>query len=277
MKKSFYYICTISLAMLWSCGSSPSEYQGNPSDTSDVIINDSTEMVQKDIELVPLDDSPEFNDAILEWNQPLDGQVLPSGEVAFQYNIKNYKLSAPTTEGTCAQHCANSDKGQHIHLILNNQPYLAKYETSFKEKLEDGHYVALSFLSRSYHESIKHYQAYQLCQFDVGKKTKEKVDLTQPMMFYSRPKGEYKGKDTESILLDFYVVNTQLSATGNKVRATINGKLFTLDTWKPFLIKNLPAGTATIKLELVDVAGNVIPGPYNTVERTITVVPTTGV
>lgn len=277
MKKSFIYISGLSLALLWSCGGTPSEFQGNPSDTTNLEINDSTSVAQKDIELVPLEDSPEFNDAILEWNQPLDGQLLPSGEVAFQYNIKNYKLSAPTTEGTCATHCANSDKGQHIHLILNNQPYLAKYETSFKEKLEDGHYVALSFLSRSYHESIKHYEAYQLCQFDVGKKKGEKVDITQPMMFYSRPKGEYKGKDTESVLLDFYIVNTTLSATGNKVRATINGKMFTIDTWKPFLIKNLPAGTATIKLELVDVAGNVIAGPYNSVERTITIVPTAGV
>lgn len=269
------FIC-MSLLAWTSCDSQPKEFQGTPSDTTDVILNDSTALGA--IELVPLEDSPEFADAQLDLNQPLDNQVLNGGsDIAFSYTLKNYTLTAPTTEGSCAQHCANSDKGQHIHLILNNEPYLAKYETSFKESLKEGHYVALSFLSRSYHESLKHYGAYQLCQFDVGKKTGDKVDLTQPHLFYSRPKGEYKGKDTESILLDFFLVNTTLSPTGNKVRVTINDTLFILDQWKAYLIKNLPEGSHTIQLELIDEAGNVIPGPYNSVKRNIEVRKNSGV
>ena len=95
-------------------------------------------------------------------------------------------------------------------------------------------------------------------------------DLKAPHMFYSRPKGEYVGKDTEKIMLDFYLVNTDLSTTGNKVRATINGTEFMLDRWLPYIIEGLPMGEVTIKLELLDNNGAVLPGPYNTVERKIT-------
>ena len=98
-------------------------------------------------------------------------------------------------------------------------------------------------------------------------------DLSAPHMFYSRPKGEYVGKDTEQVMLDFYLVNTTLSPTGNKVRATINGTEFMLDRWLPYIIQGLPMGENTIQLELVDNSGNVLPGPYNSVTRTFTLKP----
>lgn len=257
------------LATLLSCESTPKEVPTDSTDTTDVIINDSTSL-GKVLELIPLKDSPEFGDAILELNSPAEGTVSKSNDVAFSYEIKNYQLAKPTVEGSCAISCANSDKGQHIHLILNNQPYLAKYESSFTENLPDGHYVALSFLSRSYHESLKHFGASDVRQFTVGKAKPEKVDLTKPMLFYSRPKGEYKGKDTANVLLDFFLANTTLSETGNKVRATVNGKSFLITDWRGYILKGLPLGESTIKLELLDASENPIPGKYNVVERKIT-------
>lgn len=90
-------------------------------------------------------------------------------------------------------------------------------------------------------------------------------------MFYSRPKGEYVGpQETGKVMLDFYLVNTDLSPEGNKVRATINGSEFMLDRWLPYIIEGLPMGESTIKLELLGKDGNLLPGPYNSVERTIT-------
>lgn len=270
MKKVIFSIFV--LASLTSCDTTPKEQPNeNMIDTSGVI-NDSTSIgnVSKELELVPLSDSPEFGDAILELNTPAEGAVLKSNDVNFAYEIKNYQLAKPTVEGSCAISCANSDKGQHIHLILNNQPYLAKYEAAFTENLPDGHYLALSFLSRSYHESLKHFGASDVRQFTVGKATNEKLDLTKPMLFYSRPKGEYKGKDTENVLLDFFLANTVLSETGNRVRATINGKSFIITDWRGYVLKGLPLGESTIKLELLDAAEKAIPGKYNVVERTIT-------
>lgn len=257
------------VALLASCETTPKEAPQNTIDSSDVTINDSTSL-GKVLELIPLDDSPEFSDAILELNKPSEGNISKTNEVAFSYEIKNYQLTKPTTEGSCAINCSNSDKGQHIHLILNNAPYLAKYETNFTEKLEDGNYIALSFLSRSYHESLKHFGASDLRQFTVGKAKPEKVDLTKPMLFYSRPKGEYKGKDTANVLLDFFLANTTLSTTGNKVRATVNGTDFLITDWKGYVLKGLPLGESTIKLELIDSTDQAIPGKYNVVERTIT-------
>ena len=138
--------------------------------------------------------------------------------------------------------------------------------------MEDGHHVILSFLSRSFHESLKHQTAYDLRVITVGNTTAEQnFDATAQHMFYSRPKGEYKGpEETQKVMLDFYLVNTTLSPEGNKVRATINGTEFMLDTWLPYIIEGLPMGETTIKLELVDNSGNVIEGPFNTVERKIT-------
>ena len=70
--------------------------------------------------------------------------------------------------------------------------------------------------------------------------------------------------------MDFFVLNTKLSKEGNKVRAKINGTEFTITEWVPHVIKGLPMGEITIQLELVDEAGNVIPGPFNKVTRKIT-------
>ena len=75
------------------------------------------------------------------------------------------------------------------------------------------------------------------------------------------------------IMLDFYLVNTTLEAGGNRVRATINGTEFMLDKWLPYMMEGLPAGENTVKLELVDASGTMIPGPFNSVTRTFTVAP----
>jgi len=159
--------------------------------------------------------------------------------VHFNYELKDYELGSQTADAS-SKVCANSAKGQHIHLILNNMPYEAWYIPTVSKKLTEGHYVAMSFLSRSYHESIKNPSAFVLKQFNIGKNAGTKVDdinLEQPLLFYSRPKGEYVGADTKKILLDFYVLNVELNTNGYKVRATINGKEFIINNWKPNYIE----------------------------------------
>ena len=202
---------------------------------------------------------------------------LKKGEKAsFEYEVKNYELTQQTA-GHEACNCNNSSKGQHIHLILNNKPYKALYKPEFDTALKPGHYLAVSFLSRSFHESVKNKNAYQVEQFNVldkkgNDKGKEKeVDVSKPMLVYSRPKGEYSGKDAENVLLDFYLLNTDLSEAGNKVVATVNGQKFTLTKWTGYAIKGLKEGKNTIKLQLVNKDGKTIPGPYNSVERKITI------
>jgi hypothetical protein len=88
--------------------------------------------------------------------------------------------------------------------------------------------------------------------------------------FYSRPKGKYVGEDTKKLLLDFYLINTEISEQGNKVRATIEDTEFIIDEWVPYYIEGLPKGEITIKLELINSNGDLIETRFNPSIRTIT-------
>lgn len=251
---------------LYSCSSqlkdntettTPEVVQENPFSKNGITLIESTE------------DIP-FHDAMIEMNLPSQNTQLNPGPIEFAFNVKNYVLGNQTPDAT-SKKCANAAKGQHIHLILNNEPYTAHYESQFNQELNEGNYVALAFLSRSYHMSIKHYEAFVLRQFSIGSPAeKSTFDEAAQHLFYSRPKGEYTGEDTKRIMLDFYLVNTALSPEGNKVKATINGTEFMISKWVPYFIEGLPMGENTFKLELINKEGNIIEGPFNTVERTIT-------
>ena len=263
MKKPILLISLFSAAFLFACDG------GNRTEESEAV-EVVTEPEAVEIVLSPMVETPEFQDAILEQLEPEDGADLPAGPVTFQYNVKNYELT-DMTEAMHTDMIANSNKGQHIHLILNNRPYDAVYETTYEKELEPGHYVELSFLSRSFHMSLKHPEAYVLRQFTVGEGVEEdvEVDLNDPHMFYSRPKGTYTGAQTDRIMLDFFLVNTELSEDGNKVRATINDQEFLLTEWQPYALEGLPMGENVIKLELLDENNELVESPFNPVTRTI--------
>lgn len=230
-------------------------------------------MEKNGLRLTSIDDSPKYPEARLQQVEPQNNANIQSGPVPFNYNITNYELTKQTPDADHKEH-ANSQQGQHIHNIVDNEPYTAHYDTQFTKDIPEGNHVVLSFLSRSYHESLKHQGAYELVTFNVGRPAEANTfDRNGQHMFYSRPKGEYTGDDTRKVMLDFYLVNTDLSPNGNKVRATINGTDFMLEHWVPYSIEGLPMGENTIRLELLDQNGNVVPGPYNTVERTITLKP----
>ena len=215
----------------------------------------------KKITLSKLEGSPPYlNAKISSASITLDDD----NEYAFSFDISDYELGAQTIN-TFENQLANSGKGQHIHFIVNNGPYSAHYTNNFKKKLKNGNNVILAFLSRSYHESVKNPNAYVLTQ--IGE---EKVDLNSEFLFYSRPKGTYKGKDTEKLLLDFYLINTTISPEGNKVKATINNTEFIITEWAPYYLQGLPKGDVKIKLELVNSEGELIDSPFNPSIRNVT-------
>ncbi|GAB3825871.1 hypothetical protein GCM10028895_36000 [Pontibacter rugosus] len=230
-------------------------------------------MSKNGLRVFAFDDSQKYPESQLRLNTPPAGSVVEPGPVEFNYTLSNYQLTRMTPHSN-ADHMANSQEGQHIHNIVDNEPYTAHYQTDFTKELAEGEHVILSFLSRSYHESLKHKGAYDVRKVTAGRPaTSLNIDLGAPNMFYSRPKGEYVGDDTEQVMLDFYLINTDLSTAGNRVRATINGTEFILDRWLPYVMEGLPMGENTIKLELIDKNGNVLPGPYNSVTRTFTLKP----
>jgi len=222
------------------------------------------------ISLEKLQGSPAYKDAVLQIDRSKIAKITEGGEIDFEFTVNDYDLKAQT-EGPNAQLLANSGKGQHIHFILNNQPYSAHYEAKFKKEIPNGVHHLVAFLSRSYHESVKNENSVVVQKLEVGPNAEDTIglDMEAPTLIYSRPKGTYKGKDAENLLLDFFVLNTVLSENGNKVRATINGKEFIITEWVPHIIKGLPKGEVTIKLELIDVENNLIAGPFNQVTRKV--------
>ncbi len=223
------------------------------------------------ITMEKLEGSAEFPGASLALTKPTETKMSAAGEVDFAFKVGDYTLGTQTDSPVKAM-LANSDKGQHIHFILDNDPYSAHYEPDFKKEIPAGTHYMVAFLSRSYHESVKNSNSFVAKKLVVGDAGMDNmnVDLDKPTMIYSRPKGEYSGADTENLLLDFFLLNTTLSENGNKVRATINGKEFMITEWAPQVIKGLPKGEVTVKLELLDSNGTLIPGGFNEVTRTVT-------
>ena len=282
MKRPLWLLCstTVTLALLASCETSKpatdvSATAGSNTPGATRTAASGESMESNGIRLTPFGDSPKFPEAQMQLRAPISGATLPSGDVAFNYQITNFQLTKMSGGPNMTQ-MANSMKGQHIHNIVDNQPYTAHYDTKFSKAIPDGQHVVLSFLSRSYHESLKHRGAYDLRVINVGNTPAPAtpiIDTKAPNLFYSRPKDTYSGADAKRIMLDFYLVNTTLEPGGNRVRATINGTEFMLDRWMPYTMEGLPAGENTVKLELVDASGTMIPGPYNSVTRTFTVAP----
>ena len=211
------------------------------------------------ISITKVEGSPEYSNSVLKMNEPI---IVDEG-YKFSFDVNQYELGMQTLKDFDYQ-LANSAKGQHIHFIVNNGPYSAHYENIFSKTLKDSSNVILAFLSRSYHESVKNKNAFVLKQ--VGEKN---IDLNNEFLFYSRPKGTYKGVDTEKLLLDFYLVNSEISTNGNKVRATIQDKEFIIEEWAPYYIEGLPKGEIKIKLELIDASGDLIESPFNPSKRTV--------
>jgi hypothetical protein len=259
MRKLFIALCCVGL--FWACGS------GTDAETEPI----TDEMVEETADggtaaaewtIKPMEPSVDYPDAAITDISYQNGE--------FDYTIENFELGMQTPDAD-AKMCANSAKGQHIHLIPNNEPYLAKYEAQFEQDLPEGEHYILTFLSRSYHESLKHPAAHKALKVTVGDGMFTTMrDIEEPMLFYSRPKGTYTGeKETSRIMLDFYPVNAEIG-TDYMVKATINGVETMLDKWQPYIIEGLPMGENTITLTLVDREGNTVDTPLNPVTRTFT-------
>jgi len=211
-------------------------------------------------------------------------------------------------------------KGNHVHVILDNQPYEAYYELGQPFELRnvtEGKHTLRVFPSRPWHESYKNDGAFQMVTFtvkgggdaakptttkdgqvmaspanspaanasptppkegkDVAKTNAGEVDMTKPLLTYSRPKGDYSGADADPIMIDFWLINGKLQSDGGgeyRVRYTVDGGTPRfIDVWQPIWLSGWTSGKHTVKIELVDKSGNLVDnGGYNSTTREINVV-----
>lgn len=204
-------------------------------------------------------DVPEVAMAI---TAPKDGEVLESGEsVEVSFDVTNYRTG--------------KEIGQHVHLIVDNNPYIAHYDASTPvvlENLAPGTHTLRAFPARHYHLSLKEGEVFKTLTFHVKEKSADySFDRTKPYITYSRPKGSYGEEAAKSLLLDFYVQNVELGKDA-KVIYGVNGETTELTEWKPVLLPPLEPGEHEITLKLVDMDGKpMVNGGFNDTTRKITV------
>lgn len=198
-----------------------------------------------------------------------------------ELDVDNFVLGIQTKTPRAAE-IANSSKGQHIHLIIDNESYLAVYKhgkdnlVHIKEVAE-GQHTLFAFPSRSYHESVKTPGASSVVNFKLtGDKLEfQHVKTGKPFILYSRPKGVYAGADAKKIMLDFYLNNVELGADGNTARYRIRKKgetreyTFETNEWTPAFVSGLSTGTYRIGLEVLDKGGNLVRADWNATEQEI--------
>jgi hypothetical protein len=209
---------------------------------------------------------------------PTKDQVIP-GDKANDFTVKLDVKNWQTAKGS-----------SHVHLILDNKPYKAIYDTkepvrlnelAAGEALAEGMHVLVAFPSRANHESVKTKDALTVVPFWIGKKdaAAAKNDFTKkPLLIYSRPKGDYNGEMANHVLVDFQLANVTLAEGKEHVHVTVTGpgtdKPVEGNVEKfgtPLYIDNLQNGAYQIKVELLDGSGKLVEGPWNSTTRTIKV------
>jgi len=101
---------------------------------------------------------------VLKIAEPAEGATINSSTVNVRLNLsgdlKGYKpIQDPNTK-----------MGNHIHVILDNQPYEAYYnlESAFElRNVQDGEHTLRVFASRPWHESYKNEGSFQMVKFTV--------------------------------------------------------------------------------------------------------------
>src|SRR6185295_17567870 len=112
---------------------------------------------------------------------------------------------------------------------------------------------------------------------DMAASTAGEVDASKPLLTYSRPKGEYKGEDSDPIMIDFWLSGgAKLKGDGGDYRVRYivdDDDAKYIDKWEPIWLSGWIGGKHTVRLELIDKDGKPVDnGGYNTTSREITIV-----
>ncbi|MEC5028997.1 MAG: hypothetical protein SAL07_03710, partial [Oscillatoria sp. PMC 1051.18] len=175
--------------------------------------------------------------------------------------------------------------GPHLTLILDNDTYQEIYDLDRSILLKDvepGTHTLRVFASRPWHESFKNEGAYTQTTFHILTKTGNNApDSSLPLLTYNQPLGSY---GAEPILLDFYLTNAPLHlvALENpedeiadwRIRVTVNGQSFLMDTWEPIYLKGFHPGQNWVQIEFLDEQGQVVNnGTFNNTVKLISYEP----
>jgi hypothetical protein len=203
---------------------------------------------------------------------PRPEAVIEDTRVSVRFQVSDLPIYKDETWGL----------GPHLHVILDNQPYIPVYsleEPLILDNLSAGTHTLRVFAARPWHESFKNDGAYAQTTFHVFTQTAEPRPVAgAPLLTYSRPTGSY---GAEPILLDYYLTDAPLhmvaqetsGLTDWRVRCTVNGQSLIFDQWEPVYLSGFKPGKNWVQLELIDPQGNPIPNAFNNTARVITYEP----
>ncbi|MBX9743654.1 MAG: hypothetical protein K2X08_00400 [Chlamydiales bacterium] len=234
--------------------------------------------------------TPEPETVSLYLAMPKNGSFVKKNPLWIQVRLEGYALGADSYFDR-RDEVVNSQRGQTLHVIIDNKPYFAVSEPAVDPFKEQGNYYVLSykfevpfpldsgmhvirmFPARSYGESLKGEKTFVVSKFYIGDEVdRQGVDLSRPYLTYNEPNSQMDLVEDKPILLDFYLSNCELSADGYKVRLTIDDSIVrTLTLWQPYYIYGLKKGKHTIQLELLDAKNSVVSGIFNKVKQTISI------
>lgn len=235
---------------------------------------------------------------------PAEGEVINGSVVRVRLHL------AGELKGYKPQKNPATGEGNHIHVILDNEPYEAYYDLTQPFELRnvtDGKHTLRVFPSRPWHQSYKNDTAFQMVTFtvrgggDAAKPTTTNsgqtmannnsaagqgkdmqaskagdVDRSKPLLTYSRPKGEYQGSEADPIMIDFWLSNAKLKGDGGEYRVRYiidNDEPRFIDKWGPVWLAGWLPGKHTVRLELLGPDDRPVEnGGYNVTTREITVV-----
>jgi truncated hemoglobin YjbI len=194
---------------------------------------------------------------------PREGDVLSAkapAPVTVKFELENYELQPD---------------GQHLHIVIDNNPYESYYDLSepfvSKALLSPGTHTIRAFpvggpLTDGVvaHEAIKDPNAFASVTFVVGKANgKFATKPGEPILTLSRPSGEYTGEEARRLLLDFWIKNAELGEGKYSVKYSIDKeKIRTLSSWEKSFISGLAVGDHTIDMWLVGPDGNEVAGAF---------------
>jgi len=250
------------------------------------------ETAKEEIRVMSVSPTPESNTVMLRLAIPKPGDVVKNGTTWTQFRIDGYALGASSSQFARASELSNSTFGQTVRVIVDNESpfaigneyalnpfneegyfYTTSYKFKLPMKLKEGRHILRLFPARSFGESLKGDNTFQVVAFYIGENNSQgdQMDLNQPFLTFNEPGSDIELSANRPVLLDFLVTNCELSADGYKVRLAIDGVANrTITSYQPYYIYGLKPGKHTIRLELLNGTAKV-PGIFNDVERTIQV------
>jgi len=202
---------------------------------------------------------------------PQPGETLSSTAVEVKLSLQDL----PTFQDQKLQ------SGPNLHLIVDNNPYIAIYDPNqpyFLKDLAPGTHTLRVFAARPWHESFKNEGAFDLVTFNVITQTGDNSpDPNLPILTFNHPQGEF---GAEPILLDYYLTNAPLHGVDEeeadsglqdwRIRVTVNGESFVVDSWQSLYLKGFNEGENWIQLEFLNDKGDRVDNVFNNTVRVLT-------